>query len=370
MILEVKVKTKKTRFASLFYYCINLTLSLLRFLITFKSTMKNLFYIFSLLFISCGTRPTNELLINHYGQTQGTTYNINYMSADGINYQNDIDSILNTVNQSLSTYLEGSIISKINKNESMQTDSIFTRVFETAMKIASETNGAFDPTIAPILNFWGFGFEKIPEKDENKLISLIKSVGYEKLTIQNSLVVKSNPNTQIDFNAIAQGFTVDLIGEHLQKIGIKNYIIEIGGELKCLGNNTEGNLWRIGIDKPTETIQQDRYQAIIEVSNKAVASSGNYRKFKVNKDTGMKYAHTINPKTGIPVQTNLLGVTIVTESCMEADALATAFMVMGLEDSKQYLNNHPEIDALFIYSDPKGEWLQYKTEGFEKMINL
>ena len=152
-----------------------------------------------------------------------------------------------------------------------------------------------------------------------------------------------------------------------KKIGIKNYIIEIGGELKCLGNNAAGNLWRIGIDRPTETIEKDRYQAIIEVANRAVASSGNYRKFKVDEETGMKYAHTINPKTGIPVQTNLLGVTIVTESCMQADALATAFMVMGIEKSKQYLINHPKIDALFIYSNPKGESLQYQTQGFEKM---
>ena len=249
----------------------------------------------------------------------------------------------------------------------MQTDSLFMRVFETAMMIAGETDGAFDPTIAPVVNFWGFGFEEIPEKDENKLVSLMKTVGYEKLTIQDSLIVKSNPNMQIDFNAIAQGFTVDLIGEHLQKLGVTNYMIEIGGELKCNGLNADGKLWRIGIDKPTETIEQDRYQAIIEVSNKAVASSGNYRKFKVDDETGMKYAHTINPKTGIPVQTDLLGVTIVTESCMEADALATAFMVMGFENSKQYLNSHPEIDALFIYSEPKGESLQYQTQGFEKM---
>ena len=144
-------------------------------------------------------------------------------------------------------------------------------------------------------------------------------------------------------------------------------MIEIGGELKCSGFNADGDLWRIGIDKPSEDIQKDRFQAIIEVENKSVASSGNYRKFKVDEKTGMKYAHTINLKTGNPVQTNLLGVTIITESCMRADAIATACMVMGLEKSKTYLENHPEIDALFIYSDPKENWLQYQTKGFEKM---
>ena len=329
--------------------------------------MKNRFYLLSLLLISCGTTPTNEVLVSNYGYTQGTTYNIRYMSADAVDHQSDIDSILHAVDRSLSTYVEESVISKINKNESMQTDSLFRRVFETAMMIASETDGAFDPTIAPVVNFWGFGFEEIPQKDENMLTDLMKTVGYEKLTIQDSLVVKSDPNTQIDFNAIAQGFTVDLIGEHLQKLGVTNYMIEIGGELKCHGLNADGELWRIGIDKPSETIQQDRFQAIIEVPDKAVASSGNYRKFKVDEEHGTKYAHTIHPKTGKPVQTNLLSVTIVSESCMLADAIATACMVMGVEKSIEFIKNKPELDALLIYSGSKGEWLQYQTEGFKKM---
>jgi len=329
--------------------------------------MKNHFYLLSLLLISCGTTPTNEVLVSNYGYTQGTTYNIRYMSTDAVDYQNDIDSVLNAVDQSLSTYVEESVISKINKNESMQTDSLFRRVFESAMIIAGETNGAFDPTIAPVVNFWGFGFEETPQKDESKLADLMKTTGYEKIAIQDRLIVKSNPNTQIDFNAIAQGFTVDLIGEHLQKLGVTNYMIEIGGELKCHGLNADEKLWRIGIDKPSETIQQDRFQAIIEVLNKAVASSGNYRKFKVHEDHGTKYAHTIHPKTGKPIQTNLLGVTIVSESCMLADALATACMVMGVEKSIDLIKSKPELDALLIYSGPKGQWLQYQTKGFKKM---
>ena len=329
--------------------------------------MKNILLLFSILVFSCASEPKNEVLVSNYGYTQGTTYSIRYMSVDAVDYQKDIDSVLQVVDLSMSTYMEESLISKINRNESMQTDSLFFRVFETAMQIANETEGAFDPTIASVVNYWGFGFEKITNKDEAKLKDLMHSVGYEKLSIKDSLIVKSNPNTQIDFNAIAQGFTVDLVGEHLQKLGITNYMIEIGGELKCSGLNAHGELWRIGIDKPSESIQKDRFQAIIEVNNKSVASSGNYRKFKVDEETGLKYAHTINPKTGRPVQTNLLGVTIVTESCMKADAIATACMVMGLEDSKLYLTDHPEIDALFIYSGPKGEWLQYQTEGFEKM---
>ena len=289
------------------------------------------------------------------------------MSTDAVDCQSDIDSVLNAVDLSMSTYIPESLISKINRNESNKIDSLFFRVITEALLIAKETQGAFDPTLAPIVNYWGFGFEEIQNIDESILAELMQSVGYTKLSFNDSTIFKTNTNTQIDFNAIAQGFTVDLVGEHLQKLGITNYMIEIGGELKCSGFNADGDLWRIGIDKPSEDIQKDRFQAIIEVENKSVASSGNYRKFKVDEKTGMKYVHTINPKTGNPVQTNLLGVTIITESCMRADAIATACMVMGLEKSKTYLENHPEIDALFIYSDPKENWLQYQTKGFEKM---
>lgn len=324
-------------------------------------------FIISTLLISCVDSNPKKKIVTNFGNTQGTTYTIKYISSHGINYQNDIDSILRDVDLSLSTYINESIISKINRNENVKIDSIFTRVFEMALKIANETDGSFDPTIAPLVNFWGFGYEEISNKNQNTLVNLMQSVGYKKISIKNDHIIKENPNTQIDFNALAQGFTVDLVGEHLQKLGITNYMIEIGGELKCSGLNANKKPWRIGIDKPSEEIQKERYQAIIEVSNKAIASSGNYRHYKINKKTGMKYAHTINPKTGVPLQTNLLGVTILTKSCMEADALATAFMVMGIETSKQYLNKHPEIDALFIYSNSKGEWLQYQTEGFENV---
>ena len=279
--------------------------------------------------MSCGDSNPKKKIVTNFGNTQGTTYSIKYISPHGINYQNDIDSILKAVDLSLSTYINESIISKINRNENVIIDSIFTRVFEMAIKIANETNGSFDPTIAPLVNFWGFGFEEISNKNENKLVNLMQSVGYKKISFKDGHIVKENPNTQIDFNAIAQGFTVDLVGEHLQKLGLTNFMIEIGGEVKCSGLNADEKPWRIGIDKPSEEIQKERYQAIIEVSNKAIASSGNYRHYKVDEKTGMKYAHTINPKTGVPLQTNLLGVTILTESCMEADALATAFMVMG-----------------------------------------
>lgn len=321
----------------------------------------------TLLLVSCGTNNSPKTLVRNYGYTQGTTYSISYMSEKGKDYQIEIDSVLLAVDNSLSTYNKESTISMINRNESVKTDSLFRRVFKASQEIAKATQGAFEPTLAPVVNYWGFGFEDIPNKDLNKLNNLMQSVGYSKIQLKNSLVYKDNHNTQLDFNAIAQGFTVDLVAEHLEKLGINNYMIEIGGELKCNGLNADDKLWRIGIDKPSEKILEDRFQAIIEVKNKSVASSGNYRKFTLDETTGAKYAHTINPHTGRPVQTNLLAVTIVSESCMEADAYATAFMVMGLEKSQVFLKTHPELDALLIYSDPKGEWLQYQTKGFEKM---
>jgi thiamine biosynthesis lipoprotein len=329
--------------------------------------MKKILIISFLILLSCGSSKQNKILVSNYGYSQGTTYSIRYMSKDAMDYQNQIDSVLLEVDLSMSTYIPESLISKINRNESNKIDSLFFRVLTEALLIAEETQGAFDPTLAPIVNYWGFGFEEIEQKDSLKFRELMLTVGYESLIISDSILIKTNSSTQIDFNAIAQGFTVDLVGEHLTKLGITNYMIEIGGELKCNGLNADGELWRIGIDKPSESIQKDRFQAIIEVDNKSVASSGNYRKFKVDEETGLKYAHTINPITGRPVHTNLLGVTIITESCMKADAIATACMVMGLEKSKSYLEKHPEIDALFIYSDPKGKWLQYQTEGFEKI---
>ena len=324
-------------------------------------------FLISALLISCVDSTPNKKTVTNFGNTQGTSYSIKYLSPNGINYQNDIDSIFKAVDLSLSTYINESIISKINRNENVIIDSIFTRVFEMALKIAHETNGSFDPTIAPLVNFWGFGFEEISNKNESKLVNLMQSVGYKKISIKDGHIIKENPNTLIDFNAIAQGFTVDLIGEHLQKIGLTNYMIEIGGELKCSGLNADEKPWRIGIDKPSEEIQKERHLAIIEVSNKSVASSGNYRKLKIDQETGIKYAHTINPKTGMPTITDLLSVTIVSESCMQADAIATACMVMGKEKSINYIISKPQIDALLIYSGPKGEWIKYQTEGFKKM---
>lgn len=331
--------------------------------------MKYISHFLILFLFSCGTSKNKESLMYNYGNTQGTTYSIKYISPKGENYQEEIDSLLHQVDLSMSTYKKESIISKINQNKSMETDSIFRLVFNEAMRIAIETKGAFDPTIAPIINYWGFGFENIQNKDQSKLDLLIQTVGYENIKLNETTIVKSNPKTQLDFNAIAQGFTVDYIADHLSERGINNYMVEIGGEVKAKGVNTNGEFWRIGIDKPTVNIEEDRFQAIIQLHNKSVASSGNYRKFKIDEESGIKYAHTIDPNSGVPVQSNLLSVTVMTQSCMQADAYATAFMVMGVDNSIQFLEKHHylDIDVLMIYSGLNGNWLQYQTKGFKEM---
>lgn len=329
--------------------------------------MKHLLILLSVLLSSCASKSSKEVLVRNYGYTQGTTYHISYMSSNARTYQSDIDSVLHAVDRSMSTYIDSSMISKINRNESYEVDTLFIRVFETAQMIAKKTQGAFDPTIAPMVNYWGFGFDELSKKNKEGFTNLKNSVGYQKVSIEKGKVKKLDLNTQLDFNAIAQGFTVDLVAEHLEKVGIANYMVEIGGEVKCKGLNADAKLWQIGVDKTSETILEERFEAIIEVENRAVASSGNYRKFKVDETTGMKYAHTINPYTGKPAKSNLLGVTIVTESCMIADATATAFMVMGLKASKKYLEKNPEIEALLVYSDPKGDLKKYTTNGFKKI---
>lgn len=336
-------------------------------MILYDTKMMRYLVLISILLISCQESIPKKLLVTNYGNTQGTTYSIKYLSNEGINYKKDIDSLLEVVNNSLSTYETESIISKVNRNEDLKIDSLFKRVCLMALQIASETDGAFDPTIGPLVNFWGFGSEETANNNKDILDDLKNLVDYKGILIINDSIVKANPKMEINFNAIAQGFTVDLISEYLNKKNITNYMIEIGGELKCSGQNAEGNLWRIGIEKPSEKNLTNQYEAIIEVPNKAVASSGNYRKLKIDKETGIKYAHTLNPKTGMPEITNLLSVTIITESCMVADAIATACMVMGKDKSIDYIKSKPKIDAFLIYSGTQGEWLKYQTEGFKKM---
>lgn len=314
------------------------------------------------------------LIFNYYksvyqtnaGYIQGTTYTVKYENK--IDLGNEIDSLLHQFDLSLSTYLPISIISKVNKNDTtVVLDAEFIKFFKVSKLISELTEGAFDITVAPIVNAWGFGFTEAENVDSAMIDSLLNYVGYENVTLANNKIIKKNSGIMLDGNAIAQGQSVDYIAAYLEKMGIENYMVDIGGEIRTKGINSNKQDWRIGIDKPLEkTTEEDRQlQAVLNISNKSIATSGNYRKFYV-KD-GVKYAHTINPRTGYPVKHNLLSATVIADECIYADALATAFMVMGLEKAKLFLAQYNQYQA-YLISDEEGKYKVFQTEGLNEII--
>jgi thiamine biosynthesis lipoprotein len=321
------------------------------------------------LLASCRETTAVKQQIVVEGFAQGTTYNVSYLSMNGINYQRSIDSLLIEIDNSLSTYQKTSLISKFNQSDSIGTiDPLFKAVFDISKTVYIQTDGLFDPTIAPIVNAWGFGFEKLHATDSSTIDSLLAFVDFNKMTIVNQKVTKDKKGMMLDFNAVAQGYSVEVLADLLEKKGIENYLVEVGGELKAKGLNLNDTLWRIGIDRPLPGLSEREIEAIVNLDNKSLATSGNYRKFY--EKNGMKYSHTINPKTGYPVAHNLLSATVITDNCGYADAYATSFMVMGIQESKDFLAAHQEIEALLIYSDEKGDLQSFITQGLNKFIEL
>ena len=303
------------------------------------------------------------------GFTQGTTYHITYQSKKGEDFQNDIDSLLARFDQSLSTYIPGSIISRINHNEpGVKLDTFFTAVFRKSYEVYKATDGAFDITVGPIVDALGFGPTKGVNVDSSLIDSLMRYVGMDKVKIVNGHVVKKYKETLLDVNALAQGYSVDVVCHFLDNKNIKNYLVEIGGEVRAKGKNNKGELWRVGVDKPIENnlIPGADLQAIIELKNQALATSGNYRKFYVKN--GIKYTHTINPKTGYPVLKTVLSASVVAKDCITADAYATAFMVMGFKKTKDFLETHPELDAYLITGTENGKYDIFVTKNLKKYI--
>lgn len=319
--------------------------------------------------IGCGEPASVKQKIIVDGFAQGTTYNITYISTDGINHQRAIDSMLIEIDNSLSTYQKKSLISKFNQADSIgEIDQLFADVFAISKQVYENTEGAFDPTVAPVVNAWGFGFENIHSTDSSVIDSLLGLVDFTKIQINKQGVFKAEKGMMLDFNAVAQGYSVDVLCDLLESRGIANYLVEVGGELKAKGLNMNDTLWRIGIDRPLPNLKERELEAIVNIDNKSLATSGNYRKF-YEKD-GVKYSHTINPKTGYPVQHSMLSTTVVADNCGVADAYATAFMVVGLEKAKEILANDKKLDGLLIYSDEKGELQTFVTDGLIDFIEL
>lgn len=314
----------------------------------------------AILLFSCSKE--NQPYITISGNAFGTTYSITYEDNKQQNFEKSIDSIIYVMNRSLSTYLPNSDISKINSGDSLiEVDENFIEVFQKSEKIYKETDGFFDPTVGVLVNAWGFGPEDfIEDISQAEIDSLMEIVGFNKVSIKNGKVIKQHPNIYFDFNAVAKGFGIDLMGRFLEQNACENYLIELGGEIRSRGLNSKGLPWKVAIEDPN-TDGTRSYSNIISLTNESMASSGNYRKFKIDRN-GKKFVHTINPTTGYATESDLLGATVIASlDCADVDAYATAFMAMGFEKTKDFLENHSNLKAYLIYFNDSGELQTYTT---------
>ena len=334
--------------------------------------MKYLVFILTMVMVAC--QPfVNEKVYLIEGEAQGSTYHIKYIAERDENLKPAIDSILEVIDRSMSTYRPDSAISKINQGDTtVVVDEHFRKVFEASQQIWQESEGLFDPTVGVLVNAWGFGKQKISEADlptDKKIDSLRKYVGFDKVALtEKNLIKKRYTEILFDFNAIAQGYTSDVVANYLSARGIKNYIVEIAGEMYLKGKNTvEDKSWTIGVENPLKPLDDRDLVATIQFTNQGLATSGNYRKVWTDSN-GRKYVHSINPITGRATQSDVLSATVVAPSTMLADGYATMFMVMGLAKSKAFLEKHPDLAVLLVYSDDKHQEATYKTKSFEKLI--
>ena len=309
---------------------------------------------------SNGSEEIKQITVK--GETMGTYYDIRYLDNNQRNFKKSIDSLLQVFNQSVNHYLPDSEISRFNKQDSLNFNlPYFPKMLKQSKQISKITNGAFDPTVGPLVNAWGFGPEEPIYPEQQTVDSLLQLVGFEHISFNESRAYKNNPAASVNLSAIAKGYGVDVVADFLENKGINNLKVEIGGEVVCRGVNADAKPWRIGVSKPDGS---GEYVAVFPLSNQAMATSGNYLNYYV-KD-GKRYSHTINPKTGYPVEHNLLSATVFAKNCAEADAYATAFMVMGLEDSKKLLQSLEGIEAYFLYDD-NGEIKTFRSPGVPKI---
>ncbi len=322
------------------------------------------------------------------GKTMGTTYSAKFEGDNPTDVNAALDSLFLEINMAVSTYIDSALISKVNQSETYTFDNKnekgillrhFTNNFEASRNINKITDGYFDATVMPLVNYWGFGYDekrKVEEVDKDKIAEILNYVGMDKIQMTNGpgvpkdeplyAIVKQHPKVELDFSAIAKGYGADQAGALLEAMGIKNYLVEIGGEVVTKGVNDEGKPWVIGVNTPKEDAAINDFQAYVALSGKGMATSGNYRNYyEVN---GQKFSHTINPKTGLPERSSLLSATIIANNCSTADAYATACMVGGLEKAMEWINNDNSLEGYFIFADKSGN-LQYKsTEGFNQYL--
>lgn len=329
--------------------------------------MKKLIYTFiaSLLLVSCQTHKPQKTVLQ--GLAQGSYYAITYYDSLNRNFQTEIDSIFNTVDQSVSLWNDSSIISKVNRNEPVKLNQIFIDNFNIAQQASALSNGYFDATISPLVAAWGFSYKNGDSITPQLVDSLKQLVNYKAVHIENGNIVKENPNITLDFNAIAQGYTSDMIAEFLSSKGIGSFLVDTGGEIMARGCKPDGSSWIVGIEKPAANWDSERtVQERIYLRDKGLVTSGSTRKYV--ERNGKRYSHCIDPKTGYPVEHNVLSVTVIAENSVWADALASICMVMGLEKSLPIIESLDGVEAYYISSNSQGELEIFATEGFRNLI--
>jgi len=303
------------------------------------------------------------------GFAQGTTYHITYFDEKNRDLKPEIDQLLDDFNKSVSLYDSTSIISRVNSNDkNVVIDEYFKVCFDKSTEVSKATDGAFDATVGPLVEGWGFSYKRKERMDSAMVDSLLKFIGYQLVEIKNGKVIKKDERVQLDFNALAQGYSVDLVSRLIDSKKISAYMVEIGGEVYAKGKKPDGSNWKIGIEKPIDNKEgSNPLIAVARIENKAINTSGNYRKYYI--ENGIRYSHEINPKTGYPAHNSVLSATVIADKCITADAYATAFMVMGLEKSIRFLTRHPELAAFLIYSDENGNYRIFESPSLKKIID-
>jgi thiamine biosynthesis lipoprotein len=330
-----------------------------------KPFLSGLAVLMAVLLLSC--TPV-EKKVMFRGQAQGTYYAVTYFDTEERDFQRQIDSILKVFDQSVSMWAPESVISRINRGDSLaRPDKWFIDIFNRSVNISEKTDGAFDFTVGPLVNAWGFGFKGKIRLDSARVDSLRQLVDFKTVRLEDGKIIKDKPGIQLDFNAIAQGYAVDVIGDYLASMGIRNYLIDIGGEVLGKGMKPDGQSWIVGVENPsTDSLSERTLNVKVRLNDHALATSGSYRKYY--EENGIRYSHTIDPQTGYPVRHSLLSASVLADDAATADGYATAFMVMGFERSKTFLENNPGLEAYFIMAAENGLYQTYATKGFEKII--
>ena len=313
---------------------------------------------------SCG-RQSHKIVLQ--GLAQGSYYAVTYFDEENRNFQREIDSIFHAVDMSVNLWVDSSVISKVNRNEDVTLDNIFIDNFNIAQKAACLSDGYFDPTISPIVAAWGFSYKSGDSLTPQLIDSLRQLVDYRKIRIESGKVIKENTNMTLDFNAIAQGYTSDLIAAFLENRGINNYLVDTGGEIMAKGEKPDGKSWIVGIEKPAENWDSEQIvQTRITLHDKGLVTSGSTRKYV--ERNGKRYSHCIDPKTGYPVEHNVLSATVLAENSVWADALASICMVMGMEQSLPLIESMDGVEAYYIFVNEQNELESFATDGFQKLI--